>query len=138
MPEICKLPTESLPPPTVTRHSTSKSPHAPRDDAKLAVRRIRHNPTQCNTVRQQATETRARTRERGNGVPFLPLDTECAQLAAVSWMHSPKAIARVLMDLPRSQRILGVAVPPWLTYNKSAEPRSQRILGVAVPEPSCQ
>ena len=70
MRETSELPTASLR--AANRHpSFYAQPHrAPRQDAKLALSRIRQNPTQCNTVRQHTTKTRARACARGNGIPF--------------------------------------------------------------------
>ena len=90
MPEICNLPTESLR--ASNRHPSfySKTPRAPRDDAKLAVSKIRQNATQSDRMPHDATKlvpARTRARQR-NSVPLLS-----------AWIA------------PRSQRILGVAVP---------------------------
>ena len=79
--ETCKLPAASLR--ARNRHPSSypQSQRAPRDDAKLAVRRIRRNPTESDRIRQDDTKTRARprARARGNGVPF-PYPEEAAAM----------------------------------------------------------
>ena len=62
--ETCKLPTASLRAPNRHPSSHSQSQRTPRDDAKLAVDRIRQNATVSNKMQQNVTKTRARPRTR--------------------------------------------------------------------------
>ncbi len=70
MRETSELPTASLHAPNRHPSFHAQLHRAPRQDAKLALSRIRRNATGCNTVRQHATKTRARACARGNGIPF--------------------------------------------------------------------
>ena len=110
MRETSELPTASL-------HAASRHPsfyaqpqRAPRHDAKLALSRIRQNPTQCNTVRQHATKTRARACARGN--------RDCVQVTADSTyrleLPSPNRYANESNRTPRS-----VDNQPSLAYTSS-------------------
>ena len=73
-----------------------QSQHTSRDDAKLAVGKIRHSSTGCNRIQQGATKTRARAYARGNGVPLdFPRHGDCAQAAADSTYR---------LELPSSSR----------------------------------
>ena len=70
--ETCKPPVASLRARNRHRSFHFQSQRAPRDDAKLAVRRIRQNSTECNRTRQNATKTRARTRARQRRSVSIP------------------------------------------------------------------
>ena len=68
--ETSELPAVPLRAPNRHPSFYPQSQRAPRDDAKLAVSRIRHNSTQSNRIQQNPTKIRVCARARGNGVPF--------------------------------------------------------------------
>ena len=84
MPEICNLPTESLR--ASNRHLSFYSQIAARAKRRCQTRG-QQNSTECHTMQRKLVPARTRARQR-NSVPLLS-----------AWIA------------PRSQRILGVAVP---------------------------
>ena len=72
-----------------------QSQHTSRDDAKLAVSKIRQNQTGCNRIRQGATKTRARTRE-APAFRWIPLGMEIAPRS--------QRIGRIRSELPSPSR----------------------------------
>ena len=82
--ETCKPPVASLRAPNRHRSFHSQSQRAPRSDAKLAVRKIRQNTTECDKMLRKLVRARA----RGNSVPFfISLATGCDLGAADSTYH---------------------------------------------------
>ncbi len=109
--ETCKLPVESLRAPNRHPSFHSQSQRAPGDDAKLAVRRIRQNSTECNRTRQNATKTRARTRARQRrSVSILRGDSrnvrDMQRAGGAVWAHRPEETAAMceICKLPVAER----------------------------------
>ena len=147
MRETSELPTASIHAPNRHPSFHAQSQRAQRHDAKLAICRIRQIPTQCNTVQQHATKTRARTRELPHPRPSFPrnpptsfptihvipatthvipakagipsLGSGCVQLAADSWSCRPRTAMPIRRTEPRGRLTLS---RPWHTLRAACEP----------------
>ena len=91
MPEICKLPTESLRAPN--RHPSFYPQIAARAKRRCQTRG-QEDSTQSNTIQQNAAKcgenscARTRARQRRS----LPLGTDCDLGATHSWSRSPRTV----------------------------------------------
>ena len=107
--ETCKPPVASLRARNPHRSFHSQSQRAQRDDAKLAVRRIRQNSTESDRIQQDATKTRARAHARAK----QPLSVSI-----------PRGASRNVRDMQTAERVAPCPQPsPVIPLPIAARPK---------------
>ena len=94
--ETCRLPTA----PNRQPPFRARSQRAARADAKLAVSRIRHNPTESNTIRRKlvcARDARTRARQR-RSVSLLSawIAPRAQRVGCIAWSCPPIAVMPIV------------------------------------------
>ena len=134
--ETCKPPVASLRAPNRHPSFYPQSQRAPRSDAKLAVRRIRQNSTECNRIRQNATKTRARTRARQRrSVSILRGDSrdvrDMQRAGGAVWAHRPEETAAMCETCkPPVASLRALNSHPSFHFQSRRAPRSDAKLAV--------